>query len=58
MQINFLSVIQALKDIGYQGWFTLEADQYLSAYTAENIHLGLAKMSEAAHQLENLFNQL
>jgi len=58
MKINFLSVIQALKDIDYQGWFTLEADQYLSAYTAETIQAGLAKMSEAAHQFENLFNQL
>jgi len=55
MQIDFLPVIQALKDIGYQGYFTLEADQYLSAYTADNITEGMAKLFEAVHQFEDLF---
>lgn len=58
MQIDFLPVIQALKDIGYQGYFTLEADQYLSAYTPDNITEGIAKLSEAVHKFEDMFLQL
>lgn len=57
MKIDFLPIIQALTDISYQGWFTLEADQYLSAYTAENISAGLSRLSESAHRFENLFHQ-
>ena len=55
MQIDFIPVIQALKDINYQGYFTLEADQYLSAYSAENITEGIEKLAQAVHQFENLF---
>ena len=58
MQIDFLAVIQALKDINYQGYFTLEADQYLSAYTSENVTEGIAKLAQSAHRFEDLFLQL
>lgn len=33
MSIDFGEVVRALKDIGYSGWFTLEADRYLNAFT-------------------------
>lgn len=55
MQIPFSPIIQALKDVDYQGYFTLEADQYLSAYTPETITQGIAKLAEAAHRFEELF---
>lgn len=55
MQIPFLPIIQVLKDIGYQGYFTLEANQYLSASTPETVTLGIAKLVEAAHRFEDLF---
>lgn len=32
MSIDFAAVVRALKDIGYKGWFTLEADNYLKAF--------------------------
>ena len=33
MSIDFGKVVRTLKDIGYSGWFTLEADRYLNAFT-------------------------
>ena len=58
MQMDFIPIIRSLKDIGYDGYFTLEADQYLSVYSAETAAQGIAKLSEAAHRFENLFHQL
>lgn len=58
MQIQFLPIVQALKEIDYQGYFTLEADQYLSAYTPETAVQGIAKLAEAAHRFEDMFRQL
>jgi len=57
MKMDFIPIIRALKDVNYQGWFTLEADQYLSAYSAEQIHIGISRLSEAVHRFENLFQQ-
>ena len=58
MQMNFVPIIQALKEIDYKGYFTLEADTYLYPYTEDNVHVGIGKMAEAAHRFENLFNQM
>lgn len=55
MNINFVDVVQALKDIGYQGYFTLEADQYLKIYDENNILKGLQNLSDAAKKLVNMF---
>ena len=57
MSVDFGGIVQALKDIGYTGYFTLEADQYLSAYNAENVFSGMQKMAEAAKQLVNLYEK-
>lgn len=58
MQIPFMPIIQALKAVDYQGYFTLEADQYLSAYTPETITQGIAKLAEAAQRFEELFTKV
>ncbi len=55
MDIDFDAVVGALKEIGYAGWFTLEADAYLNAYTAENAAEGIRKMAEAAKKLAAMF---
>lgn len=55
MNIDFNEVIAALKQINYQGYFTLEADRYLDAYTKENVFEGMKNMAEAAKKLVNMF---
>ena len=57
MSIDFDAVVKALRDIGYSGYFTLEADQYLSAYTTENIQDGIKKLAESAKRLAMMFEQ-
>lgn len=54
MEIDFVEIARALKEIGYQGELTLEADQYLNAYTSETVFEGLKKMAESARKLESL----
>ncbi|MGN0479314.1 MAG: sugar phosphate isomerase/epimerase family protein [Hominenteromicrobium sp.] len=55
MSIDFPSVVQALKEIGYKGYFTLEADQYLTPYHAENILDGIKNLSASARKLADMF---
>lgn len=55
MDIDFDAVINALREIGYSGDFTLEAESYLKAYTEENVLDGLKNMALAARKLTNMF---
>ncbi len=55
MDINFEEVIGALKEIRYSGYLTLEADQYLSKYTAENVFCGVKKLAESAKKLSAMY---
>jgi sugar phosphate isomerase/epimerase len=57
MDIDFDPIVKALKDIRYSGWFTLEADRYLTAYTAENVLDGVQKMADAAKKLTQMFDR-
>ena len=54
MQIDFAEVAKALKDIGYSGYLTLEADSYLNAYTAENALVGVKKLLESVKRLDEM----
>ncbi len=55
MNIDFEAVVNSLRDIGYQGYFTLEVDTYLKDYNAENVHIGVAEMYKAARRLADMF---
>ena len=55
MQIDFDAVVKALKDINYSGYFTLEADAYLNAYTEENVFIGVKKLAESAKRLVQIY---
>lgn len=55
MKIDFEGVVRALKEIGYRGYFTLEADRYLSKYTGENAFEGMKKLAEAAKKLAHMY---
>ena len=56
MDIDFNDVVAALKEINYKGYFTLEADRYLSAFTKENVFDGVKNLAEAARKLANMFD--
>ena len=57
MDIDFMPIVKALKDIGYKGYFTLEADSYLNNFNAGNIFDGLKDLSAAARKLASMFDK-
>lgn len=58
MSIDFCAVLKALKQIGYNGYFTLEADRYLDAYTAESIFSGIKNLAESAKKLAQMYDAI
>ncbi|MBE6713288.1 MAG: sugar phosphate isomerase/epimerase [Ruminococcaceae bacterium] len=56
MDIDFLPIVRALKEIGYTGDFTLEVDHHLSEYGAERIEEGAKVMAQAVRKLADLFS--
>lgn len=58
MDIDFEAVIKALKEIDYKGYFTLEADQYLNAYNADNIFDGIKNLAASAKKLVSMYEKL
>ena len=57
MSMDFDAIVRALKDIDYQGYFTLEADRYLSIYNEENIFDGIINMASAAKKLADMYDK-
>ncbi len=57
MDIDFQSVVAALREIDYNGYFTLECDRYLSAYDDDNIFDGIKNMSAAAKKLAYMYDK-
>lgn len=57
MEIDFKAVVQALKSVDYNGWFTLEADTYLRDFTADNVFLGVRNMADTAKRLVALWEE-
>jgi primosomal protein N' len=55
MKIDFSSVVDALREIKYDGIFTLEADCWLSGRTPENIFDGIKEMQVVARRLADMF---
>lgn len=60
MDIEFKSIVKALKDINYNGYFTLEADSFLSAkgYTTGNVLDGVKDMAAAAKKICSMYEAL
>ena len=58
MDIDFAPIIKALKEIGYKGYFTLEADQYLRNYNAENIFDGIKNLAASAKKLVEIYSEI
>ena len=57
MKMDFEAIVNALRDINYQGDFTLEADQYLKAYDEEHIFDGMKEMARCARKLADMFER-
>jgi sugar phosphate isomerase/epimerase len=55
MNIDFIAVVEALKEIGYCGWLTLEADTYLRKYETKHVFAGVQKLAESATRLAQMF---
>ena len=56
MDIDFNAIAVALKEIGYSGYLTLEADAYLNNHTAENTFEGVCDLAQSAKKLRDLIN--
>lgn len=57
MKIDFYPIVKALKEINYRGYFTLEADRYLGAYSEDNIFLGVCNLSNSAKKLVQMYEE-
>ncbi len=55
MQIDFGPIVEALREVGYSGYLTLEASDYLPALTAGEVPQGLRFMADAARRLRDMF---
>lgn len=58
MDIDFVPILRALKQINYKGYFTLEAISYLAAFEAENVFAGVKDLAAAARRLSDIFEAL
>ncbi len=58
MNIDFTKVIKALKEIGYKGYLTLEADNYLKKFDAGNVAQGMKDLYNSAKKLADMFEAL
>ena len=54
-KIDFCEVVKALKEIGYNGYLTLEADAHLRNHTAENVMDSISELASAAMRLREMF---
>ena len=54
MKIDFPAVMKALKEIGYSGWVTLEAYNYLKDFTPDTAFEGIRNLSHAARRLADM----
>lgn len=58
MSIDYDPIIAALKEIGYDGYFTLEAYRFLKDYNEDNVFDGVLKLKGAARRLADMFEAL
>lgn len=54
MDIDFKAIADALKEINYSGYLTLEADRFLADYTEENVFDGVKQLADAARKFAEM----
>ena len=57
MDIDWNAIAKALKDIGYSGYLTLEADSYLTAFTPETVDKGLYDLAQSVRRLSDMIEK-
>ena len=57
MDIDFIPIVKALKEIDYKGYFTLECGTFLKDYNAENVFDEIQKMAVSARKLADMFEE-
>ncbi|MBQ8146890.1 MAG: sugar phosphate isomerase/epimerase [Clostridia bacterium] len=57
MEMDWVAIAAALKDIDYKGYLTLEADQYLSKFNVDNVFEGVCDLARSARMLETLIKE-
>lgn len=55
MQIDFDPIVKALKEIGYNGWLTLECGTYIDQYDGTDVFQAVCDMVKSVRKLDNLF---
>lgn len=58
MNIDFGEVVKALKEIEYNGYFTLEVDAYLNKFEPQNVFDGIIDLKNSARKLADMFEGL
>ncbi|MBQ7010406.1 MAG: sugar phosphate isomerase/epimerase [Clostridia bacterium] len=53
--VDFAPIVKALKDVGYDGYFTLEASKFLKDFTADTVLDGAKKLAESARKLVEMY---
>ena len=56
LSVDFKPVAKALRDIGYEGWLTLEACHYISPekYNADNVYSAVVDLYKSVRKFENM----
>ncbi len=57
MKIDFVPIVKALKEIGYDGYFTLEASYYLEKLPKEQFDTGVENLYKSAKKLADMFDE-
>ena len=57
MKVDFVAVVDALKEIGYDGYFTLEASSYLESFKKEDVEKGVNDLYNSAKRLADMFEE-
>lgn len=58
LNIQYEPIVKALKKIGYSGYFTLEASEYLAAFDESNVFQGVVDLKNAVQRLADMFESL
>lgn len=56
MDIDFVPIVDALKGINYNGYFTLEAVDYFGGFTMDNVHVATDNLAKAVKKLADMFD--
>ncbi len=55
MNIDFVSIVDALKSIGYDGYLTLEASSYLDDFDKSRVESGVKDLYNSAKRIADMF---